>query len=919
MSLRSWITWGAVLLVTACSRVEAQVPSGPADAAPVAPPKRGEPQWLLPVPELVADPKIPTLHAVLGYRWGEDVSDPAQIERYVQALVAAAPDRAKLQRYGTTYEGRPLSYLVIASAENLARLEELRVQNLALADPTRTPAAAAATIIEKAPAVVWLGYVVHGNESSGSDAALLTAYHLLADTRDETCKWLEQVIVIIDPLQNPDGRQRFIAAYREARGEFPQGDAAANEHTERWPGGRFNHYLFDMNRDWFLQTQTESRAKTAAMLRWRPHVTVDAHEMGADSSYYFAPPTDPINELILPRQRQWYERLGRRQAAEFDRHGFAYTAREMFDSFYPGYGESWPSLQGAIGVLWEQAGVRGLVVDREDETQLHYHDAVRHHYISGLATVALAAEERRQLLDDAYQVHVDAVRLGSEGPVRHFFLLAAPRADRTLRLVEMLERNGIDVGRLEQSLPVRCTSVNDGTTSEREIPAGSFQVALAQPSGRLARTLLERHAEMDREFVHRQLERQQRRLDDEFYDVTAWSLPLAFDVECLGTDAELAVAPPRREPDATESPIPPAQVAYLVSGTPDASLTALSQWLRAGLRVHVADQPLELSGKKYDRGSLILKVAENPDSLREVLSRTARDPSLELLAADSAFVSQGAQLGGPNVTWVKPPRVALVMDRPTSFTAGHTWYAFDQVWHYPTTRVAARNLSDLDWSRYDVLILPDGNYTAADAPDKELRARISSWVAEGGTLVLFAGATRWACDKDIGWLPTETRNQEPSTALGSKPTPSAVPPPGTPQEAKPETPAALTAIEETKEPEPLDSVAGAFFRAELYDDHWLTFGCPAPLNLFFSGDVVLKPLSARQGRNLVRFADRDDLLVSGFCFPATLTALRGQAYLAYRPLGKGHIVAFADDPNFRGFSPATQRLFANAVFFGPGH
>lgn len=879
---------------------------------------RAHPLWQLPAPEIVADPAIPTSKSVLGYEWGAEVSDPEQVERYLKALAAAAPDRTKLEQYGASYEGRPLHYLVITAPENLSRLDDLRQRNLALADPRRTSFTAAAAAFEDAPAVVWLGYVVHGNETSGSDAALLTAYHLLADTREETKQLLRRLIVIIDPLENPDGRQRFIAAYRETRGRFPQSDPAANEHTERWPGGRFNHYLFDMNRDWFLQSQQESRAKVAAMLRWRPQVTVDAHEMGANSSYYFALPTDPINELILPRQHQWYERLGRRQGAEFDRLGFAYTARELFDSFYPGYGESWPSLQGAIGVLWEQAGVRGLVVDRDDETQLHYHDAVRHHYVSGLPTLAAASEERRKLLEDCYQVHVDAVRLGSEGPVRHFFLLSAPRPDRTARLAQLLVRNGIEVGRLEHPLRVRATCVNDGETSEREIPAGSYQIALAQPAGRLARSLLERHAKLDPEFVERQLDRQRRQLDDEFYDVTAWSLPLAYDVECWATDAELAAPPPQALEEPAKSPVPADRVAYLVSGRPDASLTALAAWLQAGLRVHVADQPLDLGGRAFDRGALILKSADNPPNLVEILERTTAEPSLELLAADSAFVNSGAQLGGPNVTWVKPPRVALVMDRPTSFTSGHTWHLFDEWLGYPTTRVAGRDLGDLDWSKYNVLILPDGNYGGADAPDEALRGRIRSWVEEGGTLICLGGAARFACGEKVGWLPAKPVRQKSAAADDDpRPTPAEPPPPGTPSEAKP----ADTRAEEAadKELEPLDDVAGAFFEAGLYTDHWLTFGCPQQMNLFFHGNLALTPIAPREGRNLVRFAKGDDLLASGFCFPATLKALEGQAYLIHRPVGRGHVVAFAADPNFRSFSPATMRLFLNAVFFGPGH
>ncbi|MBM4093156.1 MAG: peptidase M14, partial [Planctomycetes bacterium] len=316
----------------------------------------------LPVSDLQADPAIPTIRAALGYDWATAITSHAQMERYLQELVKSAPDRTLLVRYGTSYEGRGLYYLAVTSAENRRRLEEIRTANQRLADPRLADADEARRLVAELPALVWLAASVHGNELSCTEAALLAAYHLLADTRPETQAMLEKLVVLIDPLQNPDGRERYVNVYRESRGRFPNANPLSTEHAERWPGGRFNHYLFDMNRDWFLQSQQETVHKVRAYLKWQPQLYVDMHEMGHNSTYFFVPPADPINPFVLHSQMEWLWDLGRQQAEWFDRRGFSYTTREMFDAFYPGYGSKWPLLQGGIGVLWEQAGTRGLLV-----------------------------------------------------------------------------------------------------------------------------------------------------------------------------------------------------------------------------------------------------------------------------------------------------------------------------------------------------------------------------------------------------------------------------------------------------------------------------------------------------------------------------------------------------------------------------
>ena len=344
-----------------------------------------------------------------------------------------------------------------------------------------------------------------------------------------------------------------------------------------------------------------------------------------------------------------------------------------------------------------------------------------------------------------------------------------------------------------------------------------------------------------------------------------------------------------------------AKLAYLVSGQADGVLRALSDWLEEGLRVRVADQAFKLSGTSFPRGSLILRVHENPPSLRKSLQQAAATHGLTIHGTDSAFVEEGAHLGGPHVEWVKPPRVVLLMDRPLSPFSGHTWYLFDRQLRYPTTRVAMRYLDRLDLSKYNVLILPDGRYSTETAPGEGAVERLRDWVRRGGTLIAVKGGAVWASSDKVKLLASKLVRQNVSRA-----------------EAETDSGAGDKSPE--PETEPPASVPGAFLKTTVYGDHWVTFGIKSPLSAFFEGNLIFSPLSPTKGRNLVTFARTDDdLLVSGFCWPRTLELLGEKPYVLYQSLGSGHIVAFADDPNFRAMYPELQRLFFNAVMFGPGH
>jgi len=515
-----------------------------------------------------------------------------------------------------------------------------------------------------------------------------------------------------------------------------------------------------------------------------------------------------------------------------------------------------------------------------------------------VATLEAAAKNRRELLLDFNKNAADSVQLGETGPIRAFVLLDGKRPARAAALAQLLVRNGIEVRRVAETAKVQAADTLTEKPREHAILAGSYYIPLNQPASRLALTLLERHQDMGAAYIKRQEDRVKRGLPDEIYDSTSWSLPFAFDVTCLTLSTSNSIKSEPWENGSSPGKLigtgKRPRIGYLLSGDDDNVLPALCQWLNRGLRVHVFSEPTRVNGVAFPRGSLLLRKAENPDTLPDIVADAVKTHGLSVHAVDNAFVEEGASLGGPNVHWTKPPRVLLVTDRPASYAVGHTWYLFDQVWRYPVTRIAGRSLVAVDWSKFDVCILPNGVYTGDGAPNEDVVRRMKDWVQGGGTLITVGGASAWAAGDKVKLLASklETRKTEEDKST----------------EKKDE--------KEKAEKRPPLHVPGVFLKATVDDDHFTTWGVNKETVLYYSGDRIFTPLKASAGKNPVTITDKKDLLASGYCWPETLQLLPGRPYLLHQSFGKGNIVAFADDPTYRAFSPNTQRLFFNAVFFG---
>ena len=845
------------------------------------------------------NPSIPTSKAVLGHEFGDEITPPEGITAYLKALAAAAPDRTRLVEYARTWEGRPLHAIVIGSPESIARLDDIKAGLRRLADP-RTGGGDATRLIADLPVVVWLMHAVHGNEISSSDAALAEAYHLLAAEGDAAVDRIRrEAIVLIDPLQNPDGRARFVSQNLLGRAAVPDPDPLSAEHDEPWPGGRSNHYLFDMNRDWFSQSQPETRGRLKLALEWLPQVVVDLHEMGGDSTYYFAPPADPLNPFITKPQASWFEVFGRANAARFDERGFAYFIREEYDSFYPGYGESWPIFNGAIGMTYEQASPRGLVYRREDGSLLSYRQGVVHHFTAAVTTMATAAANREKLLRDFADYRRSAIADGGRGTRAY---LIAPGGDpaRASRLARLLVTQGIDVGRAARPI----------TIGSRELPAGTFVVEAAQPTGRLIRNLLEPHVGQPEAFVAEQDRRRRKRLAHQIYDVTGWSLPHLFDVEVVPVDKVPAVptTPLAAELPTAPAALPAARVAYLVPwGSGAAGLVVDA--LQTGLKVRHASQAFTIGTRQYPAGTAIIRLSDNPADLPGKVATLAGRHEAEVVPLDSGWVEQGISLGSNQVRSLKTPRVLLAWDAPTeSLSAGWARYVLERRFGQPATAVRVSSLGQVDLRRFDVIVLPQGNYTPALGEDAV--GRLRDWMKAGGTLVTLGEASRWAANEKVALLETHTELRDGS--------PDVEP---TEKDKKPPEPVKPFDLEKAVQPtrERPENTPGAVLRVALDREHWLTAGLDSEVQAIVEGTRVFTPLKLDKGTNVGVYLAADRLVAGGLVWDEARDQLAQKAFLMAQPVGEGHLVAFAEDPNYRAFSEATELLFINAVVLGPGY
>lgn len=849
------------------------------------------------VPGTRYDSAIPTLQQVVGHSFREEITSPENIVRYFEALAQAAPRRTQLIHYAQSWEGRDLVILVIGSRQRISRLDEVKADLHRLADPRGLSTEQGQALLSRLPVVTALMHGVHGNEISSNGAAMAEAYHLLAAQNDPRVdKILAESLVLIDPAENPDGRARFVFQNSMGRSRWPDPESLSAEHDEPWPGGRVNHYLFDLNRDLFIQSQPETRGKVRVLLDYSPQIVADLHEMGGDSTYFFPPTAPPVNPWFTQVQVDLMDVFGRANARAFDERGFAYFNRDVYDMFYPGYVDMWPTSQGALGMTYEQASARALVLRQSDGDLLTYGDGVLHHFTAALTTAYTAAVNREQILKDYLEFRRDGIARGSSGPAE-LLLYSDHDGGMAERLARMLVRNGIEVHR----------ATRDVTLEGRNLAAAAtFVIPMAQPAHRFVHSLLDKNVPMDEDFIRRQIERRANRQRDEIYDLTAWSQSLLWDVEVVESNEVTGAAgdPVSADPNPPrESPLPRAQVGYLLPWGTNAAATVIEA-LREGIRVHSSGGEFSLGGRDYPVGTAIVRTPENGPDLPQRLGTIAARHGAEVIPIDDSYVSQGTSLGSRAVRTLREPRVLLVYDEPGStYSVGWARFVLERRYGQRTSVIRASTLGRVNLSNYDVVIFPSGNYRSVVGGG--LLQRLQTWMREGGTLITLAEATRWVSRED-GLLATKAERR------GGRPEGTDAARGGTSQQP-------IDYLEEiVPADEAPEQVPGSILTVLLDTHHWLAAGTDGKIGALVEGSRVFQPITLDRGINVGRYGELDDLVLSGVVWEESRPQLASKAFLIYQPMGRGQLIAFAEDPNYRAYTEATELLFINAVLLGPG-
>lgn len=822
---------------------------------------------------------VPRPEDFLGYPVGAHFTPHHTIVGYFKAAAAAAPDRMKLEQYGTTNEGRPLLLAFIASPENLRRLEEIRANNLRLAGVLHDGKAAD----EHAPVIVWLSYNVHGNEPAASEAAIKMLYWLL-NPPSKSAGMFGNMVVVLDPCLNPDGRDRYVSWYNDVVGARPNPDPQAREHQEPWPRGRTNHYNFDLNRDWAWQTQKETQQRMAWYNNWLPQIHVDYHEQGYNSPYYFAPAAEPYHDVITPWQRSFQTLIGKHNAHYFDQQGWLYFTKQEFDLFYPSYGDTYPIYNGAIGMTYEQGGIAaGLAVQTSDGDTLTLAQRVEHHFRTGISTVEMACLHSQELVHEFHRYFIEAAAHPT-GEYKAYFLRNDSFGDRLERLRNFLNRNGIEWELVNNGTALSGVDYETGRTESFRSAPGDIVINANQPKSNLLRVLFERKSHIT---------------DSVTYDITAWSVPFVYGVQAYGLSSYVTEArsPAGMRPDTVRPVIPDSTYALAVRWTGMESVRFLTLLLQKGVKVRYAERPFQSGGVVFDRGTLILLspgIRTDSDSLWPWVADAAFRTGVKLEPIASGFVEKGPDLGSDLVHVIHRPRVAMLTgDQVNSLEAGEVWHLFEQEIGYPVTLINASSMGRIALQHFDVLILPNGYYHGLD--DKGTADMLIGWVREGGRLIAMQDAVVQLSKLDWG---IHQKGDDGDKKEEEK-------------ERRPEDYSDLHKYDNRQREEVASSVPGSIYRVEMDNTHPLAFGYPDHYYTLKQDDNVYEFI--REGGWNVGVVGKDGY-VSGFTGVKAREKIKDGVIFGVQDQGRGNIIYMADDPLFRSFWENGKLLFCNGVF-----
>ncbi len=819
------------------------------------------------LPDINYDKKITTPEQFLGYQIGEwHISHDQQLA-YLRMLAEQSP-RITLTEYARSYENRPLVYLTITSEKNHRDMELIKGEHKKLSDPS----ASAEVDISKQPIIVYQGYSVHGNEASGGNAAPLVAYYLAAGKGREVENLLEGAVILLDPCYNPDGFHRFSSWTNMHKNKAITADPSDREYNEVWPGGRTNHYWFDLNRDWLPVQHPESQGRIRVFQEWHPNILTDHHEMSTNATFFFQPGVATRTHPLTPQEAMdLTAEIGNFHASALESIGSLYFTNERYDDYYYGKGSTYPDVNGSIGILFEQASSRGKAQESENGI-LEFSFTVRNQVVTSLSTQKAAMTLKEKLLEYRRNFYSKSLEEATSYTRKGFVFGESHDASRLNHFLELLRRHEINVHKLNSPLTVAGIEFKSND---------SYIVPLEQPKFKLIRAIFERNLSFQ---------------DSLFYDVSAWTLPLAFNLNYAPLD--------RREYDPVLLGPPVEGIPQIISGeTPDYSAYAyLFEWdsyyapkalfyiLKNGLRAKVATKELIAEGKRYARGTIMIPVEgqnKSPDEIFQMMQLAARATGTTIYDIDGGLTPEGPDIGSSYLRPLKQPEILIMAgEGVTGYDAGENWFILDQRYEIPVTLREPIDIRRTDLSRYNVIIMPDGSYNTLE--ENEV-AQLKEWVQNGGTLIGMKRAVNWLNRNKIGTVNLKNQSIE-EDQLGRRP------------------------YGQLEQDNGAQQIGGAIFQTLLDLSHPLGYGYrKSELPVLRKGNTFLEVAKNPYATPLVY---SQNPLLSGYISDKNAALIESSASIVVSGEGQGRIIYMADNPNFRAFFYGTSKLFANAIFFG---
>ena len=877
-------------------------------------------------------PNVQPPNEFLGFALGSRPVHHYEVINYFNYLEKLL-DNITLTEYGYTYEGKPLIYLMISSKKNMANIENIKKSISLLADPRKlNNSQSASKIIKNTPAVAWMAYSIHGDEISSTDAAVQLAYQLAAGTDPVTKNILKELVISIDPTENPDGRERYLQQLLQWRGEIVNSDASSLDHSGFWPYGRGNHYLFDLNRDWFATVHPETKGKVSAILEWNPQFLVDSHEMGAMDTYLFNPPRAPFNPYMPKTIFKWWDKIAQDQAAAFDEYGWSYYTGDWNEEVYPGYGSSWGIYIGLVGILYEQSGADGSIVKKEDGTITTYRETVHHQFISSMANLQTIASQKEELLKDYYNNRKKAVSTKNTG--KAFVFSSNTNQTRLNELGETIKRQTIEVYTNKNDLKLPKAINSSGKTVTRQnIPAGSLIIPLNQPLNTLIKNILSFDIRLGTKSMEKERKKLLKNQGSTLYDVTAWSLSHAYGTDSYYTEVMPKVSLEPFQAILSEGKLIGKNPKYgwAIKSDDDQFYHLVGRLLENKIKAWCAKEGFNVEGEYFPRGSIVIRNNSNKKMKVGLLKELASKYGVDIFSINTALATDGPDLGSSNFNMLIEPRIAIVSGAPTStYSFGATWHLIDYKMKSRASLINAMNFGWQDLSKYNVLILPNGSSMKKVLGDNGIK-KLKNWIDDGGTLISYSNSAAFLSDSSVSISSVRLRRQVLDKLVSYNNDLSILKEAEnfsidsialweggniyTSDEIK-ETDKSIDKIKELDQLGRKFRPQGAILKVNMDKEHWLTVGCGEFIPVLYNtGNVFMakKPINVAG-----RLADEKNIRLGGLLWPEAKSRIAESAWVTQEYHGKGQIILFATEPHFRGYFKASERVLLNAIYLGPG-